>query len=256
MRQHKSVGLALLLTMGAAFAVQLHSDAQRTKTVGTKKQQEKQKVQTAPFHFGDITLRNYANISGNSDEVHVTGPKVLVDSVDPKTGGSSHIAAKEFVATQGEDGVDKIDAIGAMTFNGERPATGRKGMQKFEASGSKATYFKKSGKLEIWGPVNYYVEQPTVIGDEKQWVRGTARHAVYDEIKKVLTLTGDVDAKVMDPSSLQKGKPSSIVADEAILDFGKPKVTFEFKNNNPDAGEVKINPKEEPRKEIKKKDNP
>jgi lipopolysaccharide export system protein LptA len=242
---------ALLATVILA-AAQVESRAQRTRLVGTstRKRQDAPKVQSGMYVFGDITLKNYVSVKGNPDQVRAVGPKVTVDSVDPKTGSETHMTAREFVATMGDGGVEKLEAIGAMTFDGRRPAIGRKGLQTFQGSGSKSTYFKKAGRLEIEGPVNYFVEQPTTTGDAKQSVRGTAERAIYDENKKTVTLIGSVVAKVMDPTALRK--ESNITADEAILDFSEAKVQFEFKNRNPEGGELKFNPKIEPRKDEKK----
>ena len=86
--------------------------------------------------------------------------------------------------------------------------------------------------------------------DTNSLLRGTADRAVYDENKKTVTLIGSVNAKVMDPSALRK--ESTITADEAILDFSEAKVQFEFKNRNPEGGELKLNPKIEPKKDEKK----
>lgn len=248
---------AATLVAAAALAFpQVDSVAQRARVAGMarltarKRQQPLTKVQPGMYAFGDVTLHNYVTIKGNPDQVRAIGQKVMVDSVDPKTGSTTHMTAREFIGTMGEGGVEKLEAVGAMTFNGQRPAVGRKGMQDFQGSGSKGTYFKKAGRLELDGPVNYFIEQPTTTGEGKQSVRGTADHAIYDENKKTVTLIGSVNARVMDPTALQK--ESTIVADEAILDFSEPKVQFEFKNRNPEGGEIKINPKIEPKKEQKK----
>jgi len=243
-----AAAIALMPLAGLAQHVRLVGNIRATRKA--HRRQGQQKVQPGSYTFGDVTLRNYVSIKGNPDQVRATGPKVMVDSTDPKTGSTTHMTAREFVATMGEGGVDRLEAIGAMNFDGQRPAVGRKGMQTFQGSGSRGTYFKKAGRLELEGPVNYYIEQPTTTGEGKQSVRGTADRAIYDENKKTVTLIGGVNAKVMDPTALQK--ESTIVADEAILDFSQAKVQFEFKNRNPEGGEVKINPKIEPKKEPKK----
>lgn len=246
---------AFLITATALAFPQSGSSARKNRMAASlraaaKKGKKQAKVQRGMYVFGDITLRNYASIKGNADQVRATGPSVTVDSVDPKTGAATHMTAREFVATMGEGGVEKLEAIGSMRFEGQRPALGRKGMQTFQGSGSRGTYFKKAGRLEVEGPVNYYIEQPTTTGEGKQSVRGTAGKAIYDENKKTVTLIDNVNARVMDPTALRK--ESTIVADEAILDFSEAKVQFEFKNRNPEGGEVKINPKVEPKKDQKK----
>jgi lipopolysaccharide export system protein LptA len=257
--------VALIVGGSVLVAAQPKPAARRTARAiagtGKKVRQDQQKVQAERrFAFGDVMLRNWATMTGDFKTVRIVGPSVTVDSDDPKTGAVTHMTALEFLATRSKGGgVDKIDAVGAVKFSGVRPATGRKGMQTFDGSGSKGTYFKQAGRLELEGPVNYYVEQPASSGVGKQWVRGTADHAEYDEAKKILILTGHVRAKAADPDALDEDKPSDILCDEATLDFSTPTVTFKFNNLVPTTGAVTINPKVEPRKEpVKppKKDRP
>jgi lipopolysaccharide export system protein LptA len=259
-----SVRLALPITLSAALVVgggalvaaqskatprtrAAASSSRRSRQDGAAQKEDRQ------LAFGDVMLRRFGNLSGDFSQVRVTGSEVLVDSNDAKTGSTTHMTAREFIVTKAKaGGVGKVEAVGAVKFAGVRPATGRKGMQTFNGSGSKGTYFKQEGRLELDGPVDYYVEQPTISGNGKQWIRGTADHATYDENKKTLVLHGHVRAKVADPEALQEDKPSDIAVDQATLDFSTPKVTFTFTNENEDSGSLRLNPKVEPKKDQKK----
>src|SRR5436309_1639005 len=106
---------AILVAAAVALVVpQTYGYAQRTrfaKAAGrtVHKRQEQAKVQPGMYAFGDVTLHNYVTIKGNTDQVRATGPKVLVDSVDPKANSTTHMTAREFIATMGQGGVDKLE---------------------------------------------------------------------------------------------------------------------------------------------------
>jgi lipopolysaccharide export system protein LptA len=250
-----SLSAALVIGGGALVAAQ--SKATPGKAAGHAARRGRQE-QAAPLSerklaFGDVNMTGIGSMEGDFTEVHVTGKSVTVDSDDPKTGSTTHMTARQFIVKRPKGGaVSTVEAIGAVKFSGVRPATGRKGMQTFNGSGSKGTYFKQEGRLELDGPVDYYVEQPTATGTGKQWVRGTSDHATYDENKKRLVLTGHVHAKLADSEALEEGKPNEIDVDQATLDFSMPKVTFKFTNDDGEGGKVRAFPKLPPKTDQKK----
>ena len=131
-----------------------------------------------------------------------------MDLVDTGIGATSRLHARNITATMGKGyAVEKVVATGNVRFNGSRPLPQNQGTQVFNGSGSKATYLKEQGRLVVDGPVNYYAEQPVKLDKDetgKQWIRGTASEAVYDEKGKTLTLTGSVKAKAFDPASMPR----------------------------------------------------
>ena len=103
--------------------------------------------------------------------------------------------------------------------------------------------------MVLSGPVEYYAEQPGK--DGKEWVRGTANEATYDENKRLLKLIGGVKADVFNPSSMSE--PAPIHGDMVTIDLSEETAKFQINNDDDDLGRVLIHPK--PR-EKKPKDKP
>ena len=103
--------------------------------------------------------------------------------------------------------------------------------------------------MVLAGPVEYYAEQPGK--DGKEWVKGTANEATYDETKRLLKLIGHVKADVFNPSSMSE--PAPFTGDQVTIDLSEESVKFKIENDTDDSGNVLIHPK--PR-EPKKKGNP
>ena len=210
----------------------------------------RQAPQQPGFTFGDISIvaQEMKFVPGRS--VVAEGPNVIVDSLDKETGTKSQLMARKITATMGKGFVvDRVEATGNVRFNATRHMAGGKGALVFNGSGSKATHFKQQGRLVIDGPVNYYAEQPVEGQAGKQWVRGTAAEAIYDEKGRTLTLTGSVKAKAFDPESMPPDRPADIIADKLVIDMTKQPYEYTLLNNDPISGKgVTVPIKQQPKK--------
>jgi hypothetical protein len=246
-----AVTAILLLPLAGGFAdAQKGKPFRRTTTRAAKQAAQPQQG----FTFGDITLRGYNEmkfVPGKS--VVAEGPGTTVDSVDKETGARSQLLARNITATMGKAyAVEKVVATGNVRFNGSRPLGQNLGTQVFNGSGSRATYLKEQGRLLVDGPVNYYADQPVKFGDNqvgKQWIRGTASDAVYDEKGKTLVLAGNVKAKAFDPASMPPGQPADIIADRVTIDMSKSPYEYKLENNDPSTGQIRVPIKQQPKKE-------
>ena len=232
------------------------ADAQKGKPFRrTAARAGKQAAQTQQgFTFGDITLRGYSEmkfVPGKS--VVAEGAGTTVDSVDKETGAKSQLLARNITATMGKAyAVEKVVATGNVRFNGSRPLAQNLGTQVFNGSGSRATYMKEQGRLLVDGPVSYYAEQPVKLDQNqtgKQWIRGTASEAVYDEKAKTLVLAGSVKAKAFDPASMPPGQRADIIADRVTIDMSKSPYEYKLENNDPSTGQIRVPIKQQPKKE-------
>jgi len=194
------------------------------------------------FNFGDITLTGFARLTGRiNDKVTAEGPNTRVDAVDAKTGARARITADQIIATMKNRQVERIDAVGSVEFQGQRPAVDRKGLQKLEGSGTRGTYYKLEGRLVLEGPVKFYAEQPPASGAGRQSVQGTAAQAVYDEKKLLLVLSGNVHAKVLDTENLGP-EGSDVVSDVVEIDMSTSPYTFRLRSSGGDS-QVRVRPK-------------
>jgi lipopolysaccharide export system protein LptA len=245
MRTLAAVSAAVLITLIAAAA----QPAKRHR-------QEQAKEQRA-ITWGDVTIERFLKASGNfSESITISGPNTTVHSVDKNTGATNRLQSpqiKAFMSPPGEKKgtVARIEASGGVKFAGTRPmpkARGSKepaGTQVINGSGSRGTYFKDEGKLVLSGPVDYYAEQPGK--DGKEWVKGTANEATYDENKRVLKLVGHVKADVFNPSSMSE--PAPISGDMVTIDLSEEAVKFDITNESDESGKVITHPKpREPKK--------
>ena len=245
----RALGMAVA-ALGAAAAQAQPGKPHR----GTPARPARQAAQgSLGFTFGDVTLRGYSEmkfVPGRS--VVAEGPSTTVESIDRETGLKSQLTARKITATMGKGyGVDKVEAIGSARFSGSRPQSG--GTQIFNGSGSKATYYKQQGRLVVDGPVAYYAEQPVEGQPAKQWVRGTASEAIYEEKARTLTLNGSVKAKAFDPETMPPGQPADIIADKVIIDMTKSPYEYRILNNDPNAGQIRVPIRQQPKREPEKK---
>jgi hypothetical protein len=248
------VAAALAAAVPAATHAQIAhsaSSGHRIKAYRRARQAGQQPAQSS-FTFGDITLTNYDSLKGGfaaGSTVTAVGANVTVTATDPETGAVSQLLAHRIVATMGQSqAVEKVEAEGAVRFSGRRPATTAKGTLVFNGSGSTGVWYKPRGVVELTGPVEYYAEQPSASGKGNQWVRGTCRQATYDEHKQVLTLVGEVRAKVFDPEAMKPNTPAPVSADRVILDLSGPSIKFDLQNNTPEGGRVELHPNVEQQK--------
>lgn len=192
--------------------------------------------------FGDIDLFGFLTVQGViGKSVIVQGPNTTVDSANEQTGAKSRIKSPRITANMSKGGkVDRIDLAGPLSYEGTRQAVGRKGSQIVRFTGTKGTYFKTEGRLVVEGPVDYYAEQPNAEGTGKQWVKGVADQATYDDEKRVLRLEGSVKANVFDPENFDKPQP--ITAEFAEFDMSKQPTEFRL-----GPGTISVEPKPKPK---------
>lgn len=210
-------------------AVWTSAQTRRAARTGTRTPQ----AQQGPLRFGDVILYNFerAEIVLNQ-RVRVTGPNTTVDADDPKEKRKGRLQAREIIAYMAEkdNAVERIEAIGSVRFEGSRPATQREGAQTVRASGSKAVYEKIKRRLTLEGPVNFYAEEPTSDGKGKQSVRGTASSAMYDEEKRTLALSGSVDARVFTPQTPPEG--AAFFGDAVTMDMSRSPYRIQIDNTS------------------------
>lgn len=233
-----------LVTAGAATLAAL--------ALGQQRQAESPKT----VRFGDIVLRDFATAELELGVMaRVSGPATTVDAVDPEQHATAQVRAREITAylarakgpksPRRELGrVERIEAVGSVTFAGTRRAEGEPPVD-VKASGSRAVYDRIAMQLTLEGPVTFSAEQPDPSGEGKDVVRGRARRAVYDENKRVLQLFGDVQATVVTPDTPAEG--SSFSGDEVTIDMSKQ--PYRVSISNPSlAGSINIKVREPEKK--------
>jgi lipopolysaccharide export system protein LptA len=226
------------LLIAATLGGTLLATAQPLRSRGARRQ-EPQKNQ--PFHFGDITISNYAEMKGTLGVVmEARGPNTTVEVLDPKqpkvkTRLHAAVMKAHFVQNSGNE-VERIEATGSVRYLSSRP-TGVGETQVLEGTASRAIYYKNQGRLVLEGPIGYTGRRSDKNGASIQSVKGTAGSASYDEEKQIVSLNGDVNATFTSPSL--KTPATLTGASNITVDLSKQPLEYEMK-----GGKIQFEPKE------------